>query len=53
MLRHSVKEIMDWVEVTTDNSEMAYALSYYLMSQGEVTFEEASRQMCREEQEKW
>ena len=53
MLQHSVKEIVDWMEETTNNSKMAYTLSCYLMSQGDITFEEASREMCREEQEKW
>ena len=51
MLCHSVKEIIDWVENTTHNTDMACALSHYLMSQGETTFEEASKQMCLEEQE--
>ena len=53
ILRHSVKEIVDWMEETTNNSEMTYALSCYLISLGEITFKEASRKMCCEEQEKW
>ena len=48
MLRHSVKELIEWVGETTGDTDMAYALSCYLMAQGERFFEDAAMEMRKE-----
>ena len=40
MLRSSVGELMDWVCDMTDDYDMEISLSKYLLSQGEIIFEE-------------
>ena len=41
MLHSSVGELVDWVYETMDDYDMTMSLSKYLMSQGELTLEEA------------
>ena len=40
MLHSLVSELVDWVDDTTDDYDMAISLSKYLMSQGELIFED-------------
>ena len=53
MLRHSVAKLIEWVGETTGETDMAYALSCYLMAQGERTFDDAAMEMGRETRERW
>jgi hypothetical protein len=41
MLHSSVGELVNWVYETTDDYDMAMSLSRYLMSQGDLTFQDA------------